>query len=124
MHSLVVVVKLLVKLSASLTSGICTLTSPRLVASPFQGMRRGIVQGTSPFRQGDDVDVIEESELQVADCVMLRQGVKGGHQGVALFAALALAHLMQPPVVIAPRVDARRRVELPSEGQERVELAC
>ena len=55
---------------------------------------------------------------------MLRQGVKGGHQGVALFAALALAHLMQAPVVIAPRVDARRRVELPSEGQERVELAC
>ena len=54
---------------------------------------------------------------------MLRQGVKGGHEGVALFAALALAHLMRAPVIVAPRVDARRRIELPSEGKERVELA-
>ena len=97
-----------------------------------QSGAEGIVQGTSPFRQGDDVDVIEEGEhsltitklpLQVADRVMLRQGIKGGHQGVALFAALALAHLMRAPVIVAPRVDARRRIELPSEGKERVELA-
>ncbi|CAE7879031.1 unnamed protein product, partial [Symbiodinium sp. KB8] len=50
-----------------------------------QSGAEGIVQGTSPFRQGDDVDVIEESEhsltitkvpLQVADRVMLRRSVK------------------------------------------------
>ena len=66
---------------------------------------------------------IAKLPLQVADRIMLRQGVEGGHQGVAVFAALALAHLMRAPVVIAPRVDARRRIELPSEGKERVELA-
>ena len=80
-----------------------------------QSGAEGIVQGTSPFRQGDDVDVIEESEdsltitklpLRVADRVTLRQGIKGGHQGVALFPALALAHLMRALVVIAPRVDS------------------
>ena len=86
-----------------------------------QSGAEGIVQSTT-FRQGDDVDVIEESEhsftitklpLQVADRVMLRQGVKSGHQvGVALFATLALAHLMRAPVVIAPCVDARRRIDL------------
>ena len=28
---------------------------------------------------------------------MLREGINGGHQGIALFAAFALAHLMQDP---------------------------
>jgi len=89
-------------------------------------------QSTSPFRQGDNVEVIRESKhsftiakltLKVAERVMLRPCVEGGHQGVGLFATFALAHLVPAFVVIAPRVDARRKVELPSEGEERVELA-
>ena len=40
-----------------------------------------------------------------------------------MLASFALDHLVRAPIVIAPRVDARRGVELPSEGEERVELA-
>eukprot|EP00439_Symbiodinium_sp_Y106_P085110 s829_g27.t1 len=95
-----------------------------------QGDAEGIVQGANSH-SGVDVLSLEEREngltgalvLQVAKRVMLHQGVKGGHQGVALF-AFALTNITWATVVIPPRVDARRRVKIAERrGGKRVELA-
>ena len=53
---------------------------------------------------------------------VLRQGIKGRHQRVALLAALSLTNFVRAAMIVEPGVDARRGTELPCVGQQRLQL--